>query len=304
MRSRYLSILLVLMLVLSSFTFAFADDYDYLDDIKSMKELKDLLEEAKADDDEELIEAIEERIENREEEEEIEAEDEEEEEDETISLWEKEKDEIEEDKDIAEEEKEKAKELWEEAIEDGAEQSVIEDLYADYLAANNEFLSLKEQLREKIMERRTLILDEYTEEEIEALEDAEDAINDENPEDTVIPFNNIFAKGHSLKFDTPPVIRHNRTLIPVRAITEGFGATVSWDPETEEVTITKDGVVIVLNIDSTIAAVGNESVEIDSEATIMNSRTYVPLRFILETFGLKVNWDEDTETIEIEEEEE
>ena len=37
----------------------------------------------------------------------------------------------------------------------------------------------------------------------------------------------------------------------------------------------------------------------DTKANIVNSRTYVPLRFIMETFKLSVDWDQDTETVEI-----
>lgn len=40
-----------------------------------------------------------------------------------------------------------------------------------------------------------------------------------------------------LIMDTAPIIRNNRTLLPVRAVTESFGAEVEWDAETKTVTI-------------------------------------------------------------------
>ena len=111
----------------------------------------------------------------------------------------------------------------------------------------------------------------------------------------------VIAKGKNFKFDTPPVIKGGRTLIPVRAITEGFGANVEWNTETQQVTITKGEKVIILIIGSDTAVVNGEEIQIDSKSEILNGRTVVPLRFIIENFGLKVEWDDETETIEIEE---
>jgi hypothetical protein len=57
----------------------------------------------------------------------------------------------------------------------------------------------------------------------------------------------LIIHGQPLESDLPPVIKHGRTLIPVRAVMNGLGAYVDWNPETNEVTITKgdDEIVIV-----------------------------------------------------------
>ena len=39
--------------------------------------------------------------------------------------------------------------------------------------------------------------------------------------------------------DAPPVIIGGRTMVPIRAVAEFFGATVAWDNDTQTVTITK-----------------------------------------------------------------
>lgn len=145
--------------------------------------------------------------------------------------------------------------------------------------------------------KRQAVLETYTDEEIEGIGDAAESITEEDPEATVIPVDSIISDKAKFKFDTPPVIVRNRTLIPVRAITEGFGANVEWLDGVA--TITKDETKIELNLDSNTALVNDEEVEIDSKASIKNNRMYVPLRFILETFELEVEWEPETQTIEI-----
>lgn len=139
----------------------------------------------------------------------------------------------------------------------------------------------------------------YTQEELDALEEAAANIEETDPAARVLSFDSVISDDAMFKMDTPPVIKGNRTLIPVRAITEGFGAELSYDEETKVVTITKADTVIKLTLGSTVALVNDEEVQMDTNANIVNSRTYVPLRFVMETFKLTVGWDEETETIDI-----
>ena len=44
----------------------------------------------------------------------------------------------------------------------------------------------------------------------------------------------------------------------------------------------------------------DEEVQLDCEAQIMNDRTMVPLRFIAESFGIEVDWEQETRTVLIE----
>ncbi|MCR4442098.1 MAG: copper amine oxidase N-terminal domain-containing protein [Peptococcaceae bacterium] len=112
----------------------------------------------------------------------------------------------------------------------------------------------------------------------------------------------IRVRGMSLKFDAPPVIKEGRTLVPVRAIMNGLGAEVKWDPETKTVTITRDDKTIVLNLVTGEVTVNEESVTIEVPAQLISNRTFVPLRFIAQTLGEKVEYDEQTGEIDIGEE--
>jgi len=108
----------------------------------------------------------------------------------------------------------------------------------------------------------------------------------------------VFTNGTELKFDVPPVIKEGRTLVPLRALTEGFGATVEYDAENQTVTVTKGETTIVLTLGQNVALVNGQEVTLDAKAELNNSRTIVPLRFIAETFKLDVdNPDEDIVTV-------
>lgn len=156
-----------------------------------------------------------------------------------------------------------------------------------------------EAKKEYIAQKKQQIRAEYTEEEIELIRDASEIIEEEDPEAKVLGYDSVISNKAKFKFDTPPVIKGGRTLVPVRAITEGFGAALSYDQESQTVTITKGETTIELTLGSTTAIVNGKEVIMDTKAGITNSRTYVPLRFIMETLKLNVEWDEETETIEI-----
>ena len=162
---------------------------------------------------------------------------------------------------------------------------------------------LKKELKSSIKQLKEAAKKAYSQEELTKLQESLNEIKANYPGIKTIPVENIISKRMNVKFDTPPVIKDGRTLIPVRALTQAFGAQVNWNAEEKKITILKDDVEMVLQIDSNITYVNGEEVEIDVPAEIMNSRTVVPLRFIVENMGLKLNWDDETETIEITDEE-
>ncbi|WP_258359164.1 copper amine oxidase N-terminal domain-containing protein [Moorella sulfitireducens (nom. illeg.)] len=111
----------------------------------------------------------------------------------------------------------------------------------------------------------------------------------------------IRVKKKEIKFDVPPVIKDGRTLIPVRAVTEGLGAAVNWDEAANAVTITKNGITVVLIPGSTEVTVNGTKINLDVPALLISNRTFVPLRFLGEVFKDEVNYDEGSGDIEIEE---
>lgn len=83
-----------------------------------------------------------------------------------------------------------------------------------------------------------------------------------------------------------------RTLVPLRFISEALGAGVGWAPKTRQVTVTERGKEIILTIGSAEVLVNGAKQTIDCAPTSLPpGRTVVPLRFVSETLGAKVDYD-------------
>lgn len=113
----------------------------------------------------------------------------------------------------------------------------------------------------------------------------------------------VNLNGQKMEFDVNPFIEDGRTLVPMRAIFEAIGASVTWDGETRlAIAIYQiDGVTnhIALQIDNKSAYVNETQTELDVPARIVSDRTFVPLRFVSETIGKTVTWNQDTYTVDI-----
>ena len=105
--------------------------------------------------------------------------------------------------------------------------------------------------------------------------------------------------GEKVQFEQDPVIENGRVLVPFRFVAEKLGATVAWDAETKNVTCEKDGVKISLTANVKDVVVSGQSLEIDVPAQIMNSRVFVPLRFVADNMGADVEWDAENKTVKI-----
>lgn len=109
----------------------------------------------------------------------------------------------------------------------------------------------------------------------------------------------LFIRGERLQFDVPPVIKEGRTLVPVRAISEGLDAEVTWDQDLKKITIVKGEDTIELFLDSITVMVNGVEKEIDVPAQMESNRTFVPIRFISEILGEKVVYDDETGDIDV-----
>ena len=88
-----------------------------------------------------------------------------------------------------------------------------------------------------------------------------------------------------------PFIKNDRTLVPVRFISENMGAKVGWEASTSTVTVEGEGVVVQLVIGSKTMKVGSKEVELDVAPEIFEGRTYLPLRSLAEALGKEVFYD-------------
>jgi hypothetical protein len=107
----------------------------------------------------------------------------------------------------------------------------------------------------------------------------------------------VKVNGEPIVFEQEPVIRNDSTLVPLRAIFERLGVTILWDPATETVTASKSGLTLSLQVRSPIAYVNGQSQSLDTAMELVNGNAMVPVRFVSESMGAKVEWDEVTKTI-------
>jgi hypothetical protein len=110
----------------------------------------------------------------------------------------------------------------------------------------------------------------------------------------------MMVNGKSVELDSEPFIMNSRTMVPLRAIAEAFGAEVKWLDRTQTVEIELEGVFISMQIGNKVAMVGSKVYILDAPPVIRKSRTFVPIRFIAEGFGSKVDWDPVNYTVLIE----
>lgn len=112
-----------------------------------------------------------------------------------------------------------------------------------------------------------------------------------------------YINGNLYILDAEPYIKPpGRTMVPLRFISEGLGATVDYSPKVgkvQEVYIFYKNKKITLFIGKKEALIDNQKITLDAEAEITKGRTFVPIRFIAETFGAEVKWEAQTKKVTI-----
>lgn len=110
----------------------------------------------------------------------------------------------------------------------------------------------------------------------------------------------VIVNGENVLFDQPPIIMYGRTLVPVRYVVEKLGCSVDWDGESQTVYV-KNSAIENIPIDGygIKVAVNNEPVSFDVSPTIINGRTLIPIRAVVEKLGCSVDWDPDLQVVYI-----
>jgi hypothetical protein len=111
--------------------------------------------------------------------------------------------------------------------------------------------------------------------------------------------------GMAMTLDVPPYIdaSSGRTLVPVRAISEGLGAGVQWNAADRTVTLSFEGLtathVVKMIIGAMAYTIDGKSAWMDVAPVIVGGRTFVPLRAASQALGATVDWDAATRTVVI-----
>jgi len=96
-----------------------------------------------------------------------------------------------------------------------------------------------------------------------------------------------------------PVIINNRTLVPVRGIFEQLGFDIEWNGNTRQVKLKKGLNVVIVTIDSKTLITNGENHTLDVPAQLINGRTMLPIRAVLDKLGYEMEWDGATSSVHI-----
>lgn len=103
----------------------------------------------------------------------------------------------------------------------------------------------------------------------------------------------------TITLDTPAYINaENYTELPLRAVSEAFGATVGWDDPSNTVTIMMGQRIVSMTIGSKTMYINGTPVQMNTAPEITNDRTFVPVRDLANALGIsKIDWNEASQTV-------
>ncbi|WP_159883514.1 stalk domain-containing protein [Paenibacillus puerhi] len=107
------------------------------------------------------------------------------------------------------------------------------------------------------------------------------------PQEVSVKINGKFAPITGQK----PMMKDGSTYVPLRAVFERLHSKVDWDDEIKTIAIAKQDTSVKLTIDSNTAYVNGQEVHLEQPPFLYNETAFVPLRFISESIGAKVDWD-------------
>lgn len=107
----------------------------------------------------------------------------------------------------------------------------------------------------------------------------------------------VLLNEKNLILSPSPIIRNDRTFLPLRSLFEILGATVTWNGEERTVTAKKTDTTLLLTIDSPTIWVNSAPILLDVAPFIEKDRTMIPLRAAAESLGLSVSWDGYSRTV-------
>ena len=88
----------------------------------------------------------------------------------------------------------------------------------------------------------------------------------------------VKLNGQKIYFDQQPIIRNNRTLVPMRAIFEAMGCEVEWDDGVIDVYKDDENIMTLWVDDPEMWTLEKDYFYIDVPPIVMNDRTLVPIR--------------------------
>lgn len=120
---------------------------------------------------------------------------------------------------------------------------------------------------------------------------------------TYTTINMVMGGENMVTKDVPGIIHEGRAMVPVNFLSSKLGATMSFDWSAMEATVIYKTKRVVLKMDSSIAYVNGVARQLPGNVPAKllaydgTYRALVPVRFLEETFGLEIYWENETKTV-------
>jgi hypothetical protein len=102
-----------------------------------------------------------------------------------------------------------------------------------------------------------------------------------------------------VRSEVAPYVKDDRTMVPLRVVAENLGARVDWNSSENRVDLVRNLEKVSLWIGKAEALKGGQPVTFDVSPEVTDGRTFVPLRFVAEALGARVEWDDVTQTARV-----
>lgn len=109
----------------------------------------------------------------------------------------------------------------------------------------------------------------------------------------------IFKDGVEVEAPVAPYIEEGVSYIPIRALIESLNGQVDWYGASEPFTLELGDKKIAMKIGEKQAKINDIVTETQHMAQLNQETTFLPLRFVSETFGFTVNWNREERRVDI-----
>ena len=140
---------------------------------------------------------------------------------------------------------------------------------------------------------------------VDSEDDAKEIVKEREPEKTIVKIpvgsNIIYIGDEQVELDVPAYISNNTVKVPLRAVTEIFGAEVYWNGAEKTVLLLIGDDEIEMRIGDKRMFVNGYAVPLSSAPEISNKRVFLPLKDISKILGIEnMEWDDINKTVSFE----
>jgi len=100
--------------------------------------------------------------------------------------------------------------------------------------------------------------------------------------------------GQNVSIAEEPTVREGRNYVPLEAVLQSLGGTVTWDNETKTASATTGQWTASVQMGNPVVDVNGTQVTLADAPYVENDTLYVPWYFFRDAFGYKVEMDGDT----------